>query len=64
MRRFIRSNELAPAVVELCDVAEEDLRALYSAAELMLFPSLAGRLRLAGLWRSTRVRLSGGYIEP
>lgn len=41
MRRFIGSNELAPAVIELCDVAEEDLRALYSAAELMLFPSLA-----------------------
>jgi glycosyltransferase involved in cell wall biosynthesis len=41
MRRFISSNQLASAVVELCDVTEEDLRALYSSAELMLFPSLA-----------------------
>jgi glycosyltransferase involved in cell wall biosynthesis len=41
MRRFIRSNDLQSDVVELSDVAEEDLRALYSSAELMLFPSLA-----------------------
>jgi len=41
MRRFIHSNALETAVVELRDVAEEDLRALYSSAELMLFPSLA-----------------------
>jgi glycosyltransferase involved in cell wall biosynthesis len=41
MRRFIRSHALESAVVELRDVAEEDLRALYSSAELMLFPSLA-----------------------
>jgi glycosyltransferase involved in cell wall biosynthesis len=40
MRRFIRSNALESAVVEMRDVAEEDLRALYSSAELMLFPSL------------------------
>jgi glycosyltransferase involved in cell wall biosynthesis len=41
MRRFVRSHALESAVVELLDVAEEDLRALYSSAELMLFPSLA-----------------------
>jgi glycosyltransferase involved in cell wall biosynthesis len=41
MRRFVRSRGLELAVVELRDVAEEDLRALYSSAELMLFPSLA-----------------------
>jgi glycosyltransferase involved in cell wall biosynthesis len=41
MRRFVRSNELESAVVELRDVAEENLRALYSSAQLMLFLSLA-----------------------
>lgn len=41
MRAFIRSNELQSDVVELIDVAEENLRTLYSSAELMLFPSLA-----------------------
>jgi len=40
MRRFTGSNELQSEVLELSDVAEEDLRALYSSAELMLFPSL------------------------
>jgi glycosyltransferase involved in cell wall biosynthesis len=41
MRQFIRREELESVVRELCDVPEEDLRALYSSAELMLFPSLA-----------------------
>jgi glycosyltransferase involved in cell wall biosynthesis len=41
MRQFIRREELGSAVGELCSVPEEDLRALYSSAELMLFPSLA-----------------------
>lgn len=41
IRRFVRREKLEPAVMELLNVAEEDLRALYSSAELLLFPSLA-----------------------
>jgi glycosyltransferase involved in cell wall biosynthesis len=41
MRAFARREELTPIVLELTGVSEEDLRALYSCAELMLFPSLA-----------------------
>ena len=40
MREFIRLHKLS-TVIELCDVAGDDLNALYSAAELLLFPSLA-----------------------
>jgi glycosyltransferase involved in cell wall biosynthesis len=41
MRQFVRSHEIERGLVELLDVTGEDLRALYSSAELMLFPSLA-----------------------
>jgi glycosyltransferase involved in cell wall biosynthesis len=41
MRQLILSHKLQSSVVELSNVVEEDLRALYSSAELMLFPSLA-----------------------
>ncbi len=41
MREYVRIQKLDSAVVELLDVTNEDLRALYSSAELMLFPSLA-----------------------
>jgi glycosyltransferase involved in cell wall biosynthesis len=40
MRQFVRVNELEWCVVELIDAAEEDLRALYSRAEVFVFPSL------------------------
>jgi glycosyltransferase involved in cell wall biosynthesis len=40
MKDFARQEQLAGAVVELTGIDEEDLRALYSRAELMLFPSL------------------------
>jgi glycosyltransferase involved in cell wall biosynthesis len=40
MRQFIAENELANVTSELTAVANEDLRALYSTAALLLFPSL------------------------
>ena len=40
MRRFVAENELASVALELTAVADEDLRALYSTATLLLFPSL------------------------
>jgi len=40
MRRFVRNNQLNGVVQELTGVADEDLRALYSCAAMMLFPSL------------------------
>jgi glycosyltransferase involved in cell wall biosynthesis len=40
MRRFVSEHSLGDAVSELTDVAEEGLRALYSTAAMMLFPSL------------------------
>ena len=40
MRRFILENGMSDAVFELTNVGDEDLRALYSTATLMLFPSL------------------------
>jgi glycosyltransferase involved in cell wall biosynthesis len=40
MREFVRFHELEWCVVELVDVSEETLRALYSRAEVFLFPSL------------------------
>lgn len=41
MRQFARLHGFERDAVELLDVSEEDLRALYSSAELLLFPSLA-----------------------
>ena len=40
MRRFVSEHSLRDAAFELTGVAEEDLRALYSTAAMMLFPSL------------------------
>ena len=40
MRHFVAENELGCAVTELTAVEDEDLRALYSTATMMLFPSL------------------------
>jgi glycosyltransferase involved in cell wall biosynthesis len=40
MKEFARREQLTANVMELTGVSEEDLRALYSRAELMLFPSL------------------------
>jgi glycosyltransferase involved in cell wall biosynthesis len=40
MRNFVRENELANSISELIGVENEDLRALYSRATLLLFPSL------------------------
>lgn len=40
MRRFVTENKLTNATKELTSVADEDLRALYSVAALLLFPSL------------------------
>jgi len=39
MRRFVSEHGLTEAVLELSGVPEEDLRALYSMATMMLFPS-------------------------
>ena len=41
LREFIRLQKLESVVVELVNATDEDLRALYSSAEMMLFPSLA-----------------------
>jgi glycosyltransferase involved in cell wall biosynthesis len=40
MRQFIRENGMSDCTLELTGVADEDLRALYSIATMMLFPSL------------------------
>lgn len=40
LRSQIQQSNLASRIVEVTDVANEDLRALYSSAELFLFPSL------------------------
>jgi glycosyltransferase involved in cell wall biosynthesis len=40
MRRFVLEHGLTDATLELTGVAEEDLRALYSTAATMIFPSL------------------------
>lgn len=40
MRRFVAEQGMRDVAVELTGVADEDLRALYSTATLMLFPSL------------------------
>src|ERR1700682_226625 len=40
MRRFLRQDACARDVVELVNPSNENLRALYSRADLMLFPSL------------------------
>ena len=39
MRRFVLEHGLSDATLELTGVAEEDLRALYSMASVMIFPS-------------------------
>ena len=39
MRRFVLEQGLSNATLELTGVAEEDLRALYSMASMMIFPS-------------------------
>jgi glycosyltransferase involved in cell wall biosynthesis len=39
MRRFVLEHDLGDATLELTGVAEEDLRALYSTAAMMIFPS-------------------------
>jgi glycosyltransferase involved in cell wall biosynthesis len=41
MRTFVAENGLGSVVIELTNVPDEDLRALYSMAALLLFPSLA-----------------------
>jgi glycosyltransferase involved in cell wall biosynthesis len=40
MRRFVAEHGMSDVTVELTGVADEDLRALYSTATMMLFPSL------------------------
>lgn len=40
MRRFVAENALSDSTSELTAVADEDLRALYSTATLLVFPSL------------------------
>jgi glycosyltransferase involved in cell wall biosynthesis len=40
MRQFISENRMSDLTLELPGVANEDLRALYSTATMMLFPSL------------------------
>ena len=40
MRRFVFEHGLAGATLELTGVSEQDLRALYSTAAMMIFPSL------------------------
>jgi glycosyltransferase involved in cell wall biosynthesis len=40
MRRFVAEQELGGKVVELVNVSNEDLRALYSGAVALVFPSL------------------------
>jgi glycosyltransferase involved in cell wall biosynthesis len=40
MRQFAQRHEIERHAIELTDVVEEDLRALYSTAEALLFPSL------------------------
>jgi glycosyltransferase involved in cell wall biosynthesis len=40
MRKFILENGIRDSVLELIGVADEDLRALYSTAIMLLFPSL------------------------
>jgi len=40
MRRFVLQHEMSDVTTELSGVANEDLRALYSTATMMLFPSL------------------------
>jgi glycosyltransferase involved in cell wall biosynthesis len=40
MRRFVAEHKLTEAALELTDVADEDLRALYSRAAMLIFPSL------------------------
>jgi glycosyltransferase involved in cell wall biosynthesis len=40
MRQFVSENGMSDLTLELTGVANEDLRALYSTATMMLFPSL------------------------
>jgi glycosyltransferase involved in cell wall biosynthesis len=40
MRTYVSQNELRDSVLQLTGIDEEDLRALYSLASLLLFPSL------------------------
>lgn len=40
MRRFVNEERINDATVELVEVSNEDLRALYSTALMLLFPSL------------------------
>jgi glycosyltransferase involved in cell wall biosynthesis len=40
MRQFILENRMGEVTLELTGVADEDLRALYSTATMLLFPSL------------------------
>jgi glycosyltransferase involved in cell wall biosynthesis len=40
MRQFVLKHAMSEAIVELTGVGNEDLRALYSMAKVMLFPSL------------------------
>lgn len=40
MRKFIENHNLTGKVIELVEIAPESLRALYSAATFLLFPSL------------------------
>jgi glycosyltransferase involved in cell wall biosynthesis len=40
MRRFVAANDLERSVVELIDVADRNLQALYTRADVFLFPSL------------------------
>jgi glycosyltransferase involved in cell wall biosynthesis len=40
MRRFVTEHQLAETTLELTEIADDDLRALYSTAAMLLFPSL------------------------
>lgn len=40
MRAFVQRNNLGDSIVKVAEVSNEDLRALYSSAQLLLFPSL------------------------
>jgi len=40
LKSYVRDDEMARSVVELTGVSHDDLCALYSAAELLIFPSL------------------------
>ena len=61
LKKYVRDEDMARYVIELPGVAHEDLCALYSAAEFLLFPSLHEGFGWPIIPKSTAGFLKSGF---